>query len=860
MTSASRQLDEFEDGVNLRLRLYFAILTALGTIVLSVGIGRPVLGVLGVFFSFIGFVFVDWLMVFVMPTMVAYALMIVASGYCVLRFIEADNDWLNQLTTVATMLVAIQSIMMLQSKRKRLFEHLSIFAMLELLIAAIFNDALLYGLMFLPMAVLCAWGLSLMATASICHALDPGRLLRRRLAAENSLQQGDQPSAVPMIEVHSESSYASVLNSGHRLPRVTMSMVAPAILLVSMILFYVLPRTTASRRGSGIATPMVGLSDTVSLGDIGRLTKNPAIAAELRIGSRAGELKYPLVSSLYLRASVLDRYKVESNGKATFSASSRNYEDLFRNESLPTLGMLPYLNESEREPITVSVDCRPSATDQLPAIAPYFSQRFSGNVFHQTARWTLRRRTLGTNNRSVSYSFGTMAFARGAQERWIGIENAEARVVEDPDDVERTTQQKRAAAEREIGYDQYRLDLTRMPDSDLSTIRRLAAELDPRDAASRRGIGSSTSPGKANQMTALDFASAVVDHFDDPQRYTYSLRLDGAAEDIDPIEKFVRLDRSGHCQHFAAAMTMMMRSRDVPARIVVGYLCSEFSGVRKAYIVRQAHAHAWVEIMVTRRDLENYRARVRAPGFKTVPDDPAIDRFWVRFDPTPPAATTPYANDFGGGVADAAEGVWDRYVVDMDGKKQTDLLRSNVATGALHKSYLGALGRFKEGILNFRASDFGGPGLRVKNRSAGLILFVIMCLGLPIAIFTAIRIYRRAKSRLNSSGDRQATMPTIDFYKRVVQSLQELGIHRAPSETPLELVAEASTKLQHPLVESLEQPLGKLTKAFYRQRFGGDLEIDKMEENTENRRQIEESLKELEERLTLIRQTHDSDD
>jgi len=40
---------------------------------------------------------------------------------------------------------------------------------------------------------------------------------------------------------------------------------------------------------------------------------------------------------------------------------------------------------------------------------------------------------------------------------------------------------------------------------------------------------------------------------------------------------------------------MMLRSQEVPSRLVVGYLGGDFNVVGRYYQVREKHAHVWVE-------------------------------------------------------------------------------------------------------------------------------------------------------------------------------------------------------------------------------------------------------------------------
>jgi hypothetical protein len=116
--------------------------------------------------------------------------------------------------------------------------------------------------------------------------------------------------------------------------------------------------------------------------------------------------------------------------------------------------------------------------------------------------------------------------------------------------------------------------------------------------------------------------------------YTYSLDFERNRA-VDPVIDFLDNQRRGHCEYFASAMAVLARGSDVPARVVAGYRVAENSPFGYA-VVRQRHAHAWVEAWV--------------------------DGKWVTYDPTPAAglaasapATTPWPSALRDGVATAWE-------------------------------------------------------------------------------------------------------------------------------------------------------------------------------------------------------------
>jgi hypothetical protein len=58
---------------------------------------------------------------------------------------------------------------------------------------------------------------------------------------------------------------------------------------------------------------------------------------------------------------------------------------------------------------------------------------------------------------------------------------------------------------------------------------------------------------------------------------------------------FAEDGRTGYCQYYASAMAVMARSLGIPARVAVGFAPGEDIG-DDLYLVREANAHAWVEV------------------------------------------------------------------------------------------------------------------------------------------------------------------------------------------------------------------------------------------------------------------------
>ncbi len=79
--------------------------------------------------------------------------------------------------------------------------------------------------------------------------------------------------------------------------------------------------------------------------------------------------------------------------------------------------------------------------------------------------------------------------------------------------------------------------------------------------------------------------------------YSYTTRLWKPSQP-EPIFDFLETERRGHCEYFATALAVLLRSLDIPSRTVNGYLTAEWNGYGKFFVVRQHHAHSWVEALL----------------------------------------------------------------------------------------------------------------------------------------------------------------------------------------------------------------------------------------------------------------------
>jgi protein-glutamine gamma-glutamyltransferase len=99
---------------------------------------------------------------------------------------------------------------------------------------------------------------------------------------------------------------------------------------------------------------------------------------------------------------------------------------------------------------------------------------------------------------------------------------------------------------------------------------------------------------------------------------SYTRTLERPAGD-DPLEDFLFVRRAGNCEYFAAALAVMLRSLQIPARVVNGFQRGEWNPYGDYFMVRLRDAHSWVEVFVDGAGWITFDPSPRAPGEVATP-------------------------------------------------------------------------------------------------------------------------------------------------------------------------------------------------------------------------------------------------
>lgn len=277
--------------------------------------------------------------------------------------------------------------------------------------------------------------------------------------------------------------------------------------------------------------------------------------------------------------------------------------------------------------------------------------------------------------------------------------------------------------------------------------------------------------------------------------FTYTLDLSGVVRrrGEDPIEVFLLRRRSGHCELFASALCGMLQGLGVEARLVTGFVAAEYDAALGRYIVREANAHAWVEVRTG-------------------------EWAWTTFDPTPPDTLAAIAtanrtwSDSLRWLYDGLDFLWRSRVATFDSSSQTTLLR-----GAGER-----LGRTLQDLTTTVSDWAATVGRRAQWAAIGPVWLgsIVMTLAGAVAITVLVmRRERRLRRRLGLMGltraARRALRAQATSYLEALEALERHGLGKPEHRPPLahaEVLAEGAPEAA--------EAFAHLTRGYYEVRYG----------------------------------------
>jgi hypothetical protein len=282
-------------------------------------------------------------------------------------------------------------------------------------------------------------------------------------------------------------------------------------------------------------------------------------------------------------------------------------------------------------------------------------------------------------------------------------------------------------------------------------------------------------------------ANKIEEHLQ--TNYSYSLEP-WQVEQPQPLATFLFESKKGHCEYFASAMVIMLRTLGIPSRIVNGFRASEYNDIGGDYIIRGKDAHSWVE------------AHCWEHGWQTYDPTPAS----IQTTPQHPLFTT--INNY----LDAFELFWGEWILGYDEVTQISLLRdlqeksSRWADQSQRQFYNAALG-IQETLL------VGSRKVMGFARQAGW-KFPTLCAFIGMGGWSALRLYYWLKRELLVKKAIRKSDGTlaVQFYGEMLKFFRSKGKAKPQNLTPKEFVETFANQL-------LRREVKRLTWIYNEMRF-----------------------------------------
>jgi len=524
----------------------------------------------------------------------------------------------------------------------------------------------------------------------------------------------------------------------------TAAALVAAIVVAASVLFFALPRLSAGylRALTERNVLVSGFSDDVNLGEIGEIKQSSTVVMHIQIeGDSTGlyDLKW---RGLSLSSFDGQRWHNISNAPTVWNSSSGRFD----------LARMRLQNERA-----------------MGLLRPAGAQRI--------LRYRVIMEPVGTN----IFFFAPMADSLAGKYREISLDdggavrNEDRRLIDLYSASSNLAQPSPEALRQASG--------TYPPQ--ISNVYLQLPRLDRRVSELARQI-------TANAPTAYDQAVALELYL--KTHYAYTLVLPSERH-ADPLAYFLFERKRGHCEYFASAMAVMLRTLGIPSRVVNGFRGGEFNDVTGSYIIRGRDAHSWVEAYF--------------PG-----------QGWVSFDPTPPDPG--YSQGRWARMMlylDAAGEFWREWVINYDFTHQETMA-------------YGMLGRSRQGLDRARlwlrqkydqwvskAEEVQANAAREPRRWSGVVVGVVAAL---LLAFNGRRMWRALRrQRVARAPEKAPQQAASIWYQRMTRTVGRRGFPKSPAQTPEEYVATIADP-------RLREPVERFTGHYERARFGESAEDAKL--------------------------------
>jgi hypothetical protein len=236
-------------------------------------------------------------------------------------------------------------------------------------------------------------------------------------------------------------------------------------------------------------------------------------------------------------------------------------------------------------------------------------------------------------------------------------------------------------------------------------------------------------------------------------------------------------------------MTILLRTLEIPAREVNGFLPGEYNDLAGDYIVRGSDAHSWVEVFF--------------PGSG-----------WVTFDPTPAAA--PEKSGLLSRLAEYVDWMqlsWSEWVINYDFSHQVQMAQTLQRTS---RNWTQSVRVWFEHAQTINRRRLRFMQLRHETLSLLLpLLLVLLLLALRYELIGKVMRRLRLYWHLHAPESPQPNpLLASRLYAEFLRLLERHGFARRPAQTPLEFASSVQTP-------KLAPALREFTSIYASARFGG---------------------------------------